>query len=45
MAEGVEETAQADYLKALGCDLAQGYLYGPPVSAAEFEKLLQQQPA
>lgn len=43
VAEGVEEKAQADYLKALGCDQAQGYLFSPPVPAAEFECLLQQQ--
>jgi EAL domain-containing protein (putative c-di-GMP-specific phosphodiesterase class I) len=30
-AEGVETQAQADMLKRLGCDLAQGYLYSRPV--------------
>ena len=43
VAEGVEEIAQAEYLKALGCQQAQGYLYSPPVAANEFEQLLQQQ--
>ena len=33
VAEGVELTAQAEILTDLGCDLAQGYLYGRPVSA------------
>ncbi|MDD2884262.1 MAG: EAL domain-containing protein, partial [Dechloromonas sp.] len=36
IAEGVETQAQADALRALGCDEAQGYFYGRPVNAAEF---------
>jgi diguanylate cyclase (GGDEF)-like protein/PAS domain S-box-containing protein len=31
IAEGVERPLQADYLRAQGCDLAQGYLFGSPV--------------
>jgi predicted signal transduction protein with EAL and GGDEF domain len=34
VAEGVETTAARDVLAALGCDLAQGYLYSRPVPAA-----------
>ena len=30
-AEGVEETRQADLLRDEGCDVGQGYLFGPPV--------------
>lgn len=30
IAEGVETTDQADMLKAIGCDMAQGYLFGRP---------------
>lgn len=33
VAEGVETQAQKDFLAALGCDLAQGYLIGRPVDA------------
>jgi len=40
MAEGVETRAQLAFLKALKCDLAQGYYFSPPVPAAEFEALL-----
>jgi diguanylate cyclase (GGDEF)-like protein len=33
VAEGVETVTQADKLKRLGCDLAQGYLYAKPMPA------------
>lgn len=41
VAEGVEESAQAVYLKAHGCHQAQGHLFGHPVPAEAFEKLLE----
>lgn len=44
VAEGVEQQAQADFLKTLGCDYIQGYLYSRPVGAKAFEQLLQNQP-
>ncbi len=40
VAEGVEKEAQFDILRARGCDLAQGYWLGYPMSAAEFALLL-----
>jgi EAL domain-containing protein (putative c-di-GMP-specific phosphodiesterase class I) len=39
-AEGVERPDQAALLRELGCEQVQGYLYGKPAAAAEFEKLL-----
>lgn len=36
VAEGVEDRAQADHLLGQGCALAQGYLYGKPMSAEAF---------
>lgn len=38
IAEGVEEVTQLDILKKLECDEIQGYLFGKPVPAEEFEK-------
>lgn len=36
IAEGVEESAQAEALLQLGCDDAQGYYFGHPVPAHDF---------
>jgi diguanylate cyclase (GGDEF)-like protein/PAS domain S-box-containing protein len=38
--EGVETVAQLEELKNLGCDVAQGFYFARPVSAAAFDKLL-----
>jgi diguanylate cyclase (GGDEF)-like protein len=41
VAEGVETRAQADLLRLLRCDQAQGYLYSRPVPATEIQALLR----
>ena len=38
IAEGVEKIEQRDRLKDLGCEQIQGFLYGKPVPATEFER-------
>ena len=40
VAEGVEKEAQFEILRARGCNLAQGYWLGYPMSATEFSQLL-----
>jgi len=41
IAEGVETEAEKDFLWRYECDAMQGYLFSPPVPAADFEKLLE----
>ncbi|KAF7600343.1 MAG: bifunctional diguanylate cyclase/phosphodiesterase [Candidatus Dactylopiibacterium carminicum] len=36
LAEGVETESQLAFLKEQGCDACQGYLFSPPLSAADF---------
>lgn len=38
--EGVETDKQREYFRELQCDLAQGYLFGPPKSAEEIRDFL-----
>ena len=40
VAEGVETPAQLELLRAMGCQLAQGHLFGKPVEKAEVASLL-----
>ncbi len=40
VAEGVETELQRDLLKGIGCDYAQGYLFGRPVPGEEFVSLI-----
>jgi diguanylate cyclase (GGDEF)-like protein len=36
VAEGIEDAPTLEALRAMGCDVGQGYHYSPPVTAAEF---------
>ena len=40
IAEGVETEEQYEALKAIGCDIVQGYYFSKPVTAEEFELFL-----
>jgi EAL domain-containing protein (putative c-di-GMP-specific phosphodiesterase class I)/ActR/RegA family two-component response regulator len=42
IAEGVETEAEKDFLWRYKCDAMQGYLFSPPVPAADFEQLLME---
>ncbi|MEO0550479.1 MAG: GGDEF domain-containing phosphodiesterase [Pseudomonadota bacterium] len=42
--EGIETERQAAFLKAQGCDVGQGYLFSPPVTASAYRKLIEEQP-
>ncbi len=41
VAEGVETEQQLDFLTLHQCDYAQGYLFGKPIPAAAFKRLLE----
>lgn len=43
IAEGVETKEQMDKLKAMGCEIIQGYYFSKPVPADEFNKLIIKQ--
>ena len=40
IAEGVESIQQADYLKSIGCNYIQGFLYARPMPEGDFTTLL-----
>ncbi|MGB3788610.1 MAG: EAL domain-containing protein [Phormidesmis sp.] len=42
IAEGIETEQQLEWLRSLGCQLGQGYLFSPPVSAEQATQLLAQ---
>jgi len=39
-AQGIESEAQVALLRSLGCDYVQGFLWSPPLSAEECERIL-----
>ena len=41
IAEGVETVEQADFMKSIGCNYIQGYLYSRPIPPEEFSNLLR----
>jgi diguanylate cyclase (GGDEF)-like protein len=43
VAEGIENAAELDVLRELGCDLAQGFLLGRPVPATRLTELVREQ--
>ena len=43
VAEGVESEAQLAYLRDIGCDEAQGFLFSRPIDRVSMELLLVQQ--
>jgi diguanylate cyclase (GGDEF)-like protein/PAS domain S-box-containing protein len=43
VAEGIEDVSQLDYMKAMGCDLGQGFLFSRPVDASGIGHFLKQQ--
>jgi EAL domain-containing protein (putative c-di-GMP-specific phosphodiesterase class I) len=43
VAEGVEGAAHVDALRALGCDIAQGYHYARPMPAADLKQWIAAQ--
>ena len=42
LCEGVETVEQSDYLKAIGCQIQQGYYFSRPVPQEQFEQILDQ---
>jgi diguanylate cyclase (GGDEF)-like protein/PAS domain S-box-containing protein len=44
IAEGVETARQAKFIAGLGCTIAQGYHYSPPVSASEVPAMVAGKP-
>jgi EAL domain-containing protein (putative c-di-GMP-specific phosphodiesterase class I) len=40
ISEGVEDPAQIETLKDIGCDYVQGFFWGKPLSKEDSEKLV-----
>ncbi len=45
VAEGVETEWQAAFVRSRGCNIAQGFLFGRPLPAADFEAMLREEAA
>jgi len=43
VAEGIETREQMRFLRALGCDQLQGFLFSPGVDAQAFETMVRTQ--
>lgn len=43
VAEGVELESQVEFLRSIGCDMVQGYVYYRPMPVSDFEQLLNSQ--
>ncbi len=40
VSEGVENRMQIDFLRDMGCDMAQGYIFYRPMTVNDYEKLI-----
>jgi EAL domain-containing protein (putative c-di-GMP-specific phosphodiesterase class I) len=45
IAEGVELEVQLEILKREWCSMAQGYLFAPPLTEADFERFMEEWPS
>ena len=45
VAEGVANQRQLDLLRAMGCDLAQGFIFARPCSTDEMNVLFESRPS
>ena len=41
IAEGVEEMEQVEFLKKIGCDVVQGYVFSKPMPLMEFDEMVK----
>lgn len=44
LCEGVETVEQSDYLSQIGCEIQQGYYFSKPISQADFEDYIDENP-